>query len=470
MTPILLLNLLMMATYRSVDAQPGIDVCNGHVTTVNDLQDYEVVVPPRMEDPNCRGHQLLKHKVSRQLFCMAKIVTDPSKCTNLKCTDMPTTTTTTTSTTTSPTTTITTTVTTTKTTTQTTTLPPQYSCGRDNGLVSSEKYVDWERFPWLVYLQRREEDDPTQNNIPDREDYEYRTMCIGTIVNQRWVLVAAHCVYEDDSESTYRIVYDKGANTGALSKAPHEVNDGIHVPNDQHPYPRKINDGKKMRVRRVIRHPQYTKNENKPKSKFDMALLELTSAVEYTNFTGPVCMPEFNGEDNQAGTGVEVMGCCGHDSIIKTNNVRIRGSNDGWWNPEVPTAEKMDSSWISNTNLRYQRGVIKAKNVCDTRQSDPGDTFGTCVIPIGDPNSYKMKCFSVGGGPGAMKKGQQWFQVLLASYTFGNNFRPCTCVCYVEDYAFDTQEGLNHAYYQPLDNEATKRFLEQNDVTWSTGD
>jgi len=470
----LVLSVLMMGTDYYVSAQEGIDICNGHVTTVIDNQQYEVIVPPRMEDPNCRGHQLLRNKISGQLYCMAKTVTDPSKCTNLKCTEMPTTLRPTTPTP-LPTTPVPTTrrpTTTTQTTTQTTTLPFVYLCGRDNGLVTHGKFTDWDRFPWIVYLQRREEDDPTQGNPPNREDYEYRTMCTGTIVNQHFILVPAHCVYEEKNAPfqqhfDYRIVYDKGANHGAQSKAPHEVFDGIRIPTEQHPFPRKLRDGKNMHVKRIIRHPKYVKSENKPNSKFDMALLELTAPLEYSKFTGPVCMPDFEGKDSEVDQDIEVFGCCGHDAQIRTFNVRIRGDNDGWWNPQVISSEKMDSSWIANSNLLYQRGVIKSKNVCDTRQSDSADTFGVCVIPQGDPVPHKMKCFSAGGGPGARKKDDKWYQVLLGSYTFGHQFRPCTCVCYVEDYSFENQEGLNHAYYQSIDIPEVKDFLHQNKVIWS---
>merc|ERR1712113_182776 len=98
----------------------------------------------------------------------------------------------------------------------------------------------------------------------------------------------------------------------------------------------------------------------------------------------------------------------------------------------------MDSSLVANSNLLYQLGVIKSKETCDLRQTDPepSQTFGKCVIPKGHPKQYKLKCFSTGGGPGTKKKGNKWHQVLVASYTFGHKFRPCTCVCFVDDYDF----------------------------------
>ncbi|XP_068234049.1 serine proteinase stubble-like [Palaemon carinicauda] len=173
-----------------------------------------------------------------------------------------TTTPTTTTTTTTPTTTTTTTTPTTPTTTPTTTTIPTTTT-RDPNLILCEcgrpflgKIVGGiaspiNHFPWLVGVS-----DFGGDNRP---------FCGGTIVNNEWIVTAAHCV--------------KGMSPGQL-----EVLLNMWIWNS-------IDATRiiKRSVDRVIIHPQYSSITYNN----DIALLHLAVKVSFTNFNGikPICLP-----------------------------------------------------------------------------------------------------------------------------------------------------------------------------------
>ncbi|GMT26518.1 hypothetical protein PFISCL1PPCAC_17815, partial [Pristionchus fissidentatus] len=130
-------------------------------------------------------------------------------------------------------------------------------------IIGGEKVKSASYWPWQVAVQVYGLNGTT-------EEYEWRKNCGGTVIAERWILTAAHCI---KYWNKYRIVGDTlNANTGRASDST------------------LISD-----VARAILHEGYQnllKNKTTKGTLFnDIALLELNDTLAFNDIVEPICLP-----------------------------------------------------------------------------------------------------------------------------------------------------------------------------------
>ncbi|XP_039509990.1 transmembrane protease serine 9-like [Pimephales promelas] len=231
----------------------------------------------------------------------------------------------------------------TTTTAPTTTTVPMCGKARFNSRIVGGVDALAGAWPWQVSLHRNG-----------------RHFCGGSLINNQWVLTAAHCF---NSVSTSGLIVYLGRQTQEGTNA-NEVSRGVSS---------------------IIKHPNYVSSTNDN----DITLLRLASPVSFTDFISPVCLASSN------------------SMFFKQTSSWVTGwgtINSGISLPSPQTLQEVDVPIVGN---RQCKCLYSASTITDN------------MICAGRIEGGKDSCQGDSGGPMVSKQGSLWIQSGVVSFGEG---------------------------------------------------
>ncbi|XP_046402178.1 phenoloxidase-activating factor 3-like [Ischnura elegans] len=144
----------------------------------------------------------------------------------------------------------------------------------ESRIINGEETMPGE-FPWLALIQVR-------------EVYFHRLkyICGGTLINDRYVLTAAHCVNDFRYEPVSVRLGEYNTQDDEEMKACAQKDEALMTLQELEVC--RAETPKDYAVERKIAHPDYSPGRTLPN---DIALLRLKTTVEFTYYIAPVCLP-----------------------------------------------------------------------------------------------------------------------------------------------------------------------------------
>lgn len=248
------------------------------------------------------------------------------------------------------------------------------------------------QFPWQVALV---------SSLASKDDPFPGFFCGASLIGWRWVLTAAHCIYDADS-------------SGQLAPIKAET---VHVYLGSHDF----TDGQRLEVKRIIPHAAYdTFSQDN-----DIALLELAS--EPANRAGLALIALIRGGDDSpvqptkfatvAGWGSTEAGMVSQ-KLRKSVQVLQFIEDITFHDSKACNAEHLKSKRAWTRNRLLQKGLAQGQVNSLLAQWYPPDAalVTANMVCAGTNNGTKDACFGDSGGPLFVQRGNQRVQVGIVSW------------------------------------------------------
>ncbi|EFA07560.1 phenoloxidase-activating factor 3 [Tribolium castaneum] len=159
------------------------------------------------------------------------------------------------------------------------------------------RITELDEFPWMALLEKK------------KSDGSKEFVCGGALINNKYVLTAAHC-------AVLKIVSVRLGEYNTKSDVDC-IKQGINN-NDQDCAPPPIN----VPIEEKIIHERYSISNSLNKY-HDIALLKLKYAVEFSDYIKPVCLPNFPEKSSYKGVNFTIAGW-GETENKTTSNVKLK--------------------------------------------------------------------------------------------------------------------------------------------------